>query len=168
MFSEDVIGDRFCPQCGQPSISGARFCRPCGFDLSDEDLRNDIEQVLVLRLPEEPVVEASGCIGKVILGGFLLMLLAAIAIPNFRRPHTQAREKACYANMRVLLGAIEMYNMDHQSMLTGVDEGVLSELQKQQYLKSSITKPESGCFYGNDGDLTGDGRVTCVMHGGVE
>ena len=95
----------------------------------------------------------------------IIGILAAIAIPNFRKAREQAREKACYANMRVLLGAVEMYNMDHPSMLTGVDEPALSS---GQYLKSAIARPETGCSYGADGDLTGPGKVTCGVHGGVE
>ncbi len=95
----------------------------------------------------------------------IIGILAAIAIPNFRKAREQAREKACYANMRVILGAIEMYNMDNPSMMNSVD---LSTLTSGQYLKSAISYPETGCTYAAEGNLTGEGRVTCAVHGGVE
>ena len=95
----------------------------------------------------------------------IIGILAAIAIPNFRKAREQAREKACYANMRVLLGAVEMYNMDHNVMMSAPEETVLLA---GQYLKDAITPPESGCVLGNDGDLTGQGKITCAVHGPVE
>jgi len=95
----------------------------------------------------------------------IIGILAAIAIPNFRKAREQAREKACYANMRVLLGAIEMYNMDHSNMLTGV---AISTLREGQYLKSNITPPESGCKYAESGSLTAEGKISCDVHGPVE
>ena len=45
----------------------------------------------------------------------IIAVLVAIAIPNFRTARMQARDKACYANMRVIQGAVEMYNMDQKS-----------------------------------------------------
>ncbi len=99
----------------------------------------------------------------------IIGILAAIAIPNFRKAREQAREKACYANMRVILGAVEMYNMDHSTMLSGLaDPGSLDFLVTSQYLKTSIQRPETNCGYSNDGDLTGVGVVSCNVHGPVE
>lgn len=95
----------------------------------------------------------------------IIGILAAIAIPNFRKAREQAREKACYANMRVILGAVEMYNMDHTKMMSGVN---ISSLVSGKYLKSEISKPESGCSYKTTGDLTGTGLVMCEIHGTVE
>lgn len=98
----------------------------------------------------------------------IIGILAAIAIPNFRKAREQAREKACYANMRVLLGAIEMYNMDHSAMISDCSgDGTISTLISGQYLKSKISYPEQGCTY-KGSNLTGDGRITCGVHGTVE
>jgi len=90
---------------------------------------------------------------------------AAIAIPNFRKAREQGREKACYANMRVILGAVEMYNMDHSSMMRTAN---IDDLRSGQYLKAAITPPENGCAYGTIGDLASDGHVICLLHGAVE
>ncbi len=93
---------------------------------------------------------------------------AAVLVPNFRKAREQSREKACYANMRVILGAVEMYNMDHDSMLCMVDDQVIEGLTQGNYLKGSINKPESGCAYLSSGDLTGGGVIYCAIHGTVE
>ncbi|MDN5279973.1 MAG: type pilus assembly protein PilA [Clostridiales bacterium] len=98
----------------------------------------------------------------------IIGILAAIAIPNFRKAREQAREKACYANMRVILGAVEMYNMDHTDMMTDMSSGNIDTLVSGKYLKSQISKPESGCGYTATGDLDGTGLIQCDVHGTIE
>lgn len=100
----------------------------------------------------------------------IIGILAAIAIPNFRKAREQAREKACYANVRVILGAIEMYNMDHSSMkeaLSAADYQTGGPLISAQYLKTPITPPETGCTYAGS-NLSTTGRISCQIHGTVE
>ena len=100
----------------------------------------------------------------------IIGILAAIAIPNFRKAREQAREKACYANIRVLLGAIEMYNMDHSTMqttLAAMDYSATGHLVSCQYLKSAVTAPETSCSYVG-ADLSGSGKISCTAHGTVE
>lgn len=94
----------------------------------------------------------------------------AVAIPNFRKAREQARHKACYANMRVLMGAVEMYNMDHteNEMIHVLTEREIDLLVQGKYLKSEISRPEQDCTYGTVGDLTGTGIVCCSVHGTVE
>jgi Ca-activated chloride channel family protein len=92
----------------------------------------------------------------------------AIAVPNFRKSREQARDKACYANMRVLQGAVEMYNMDNHEMMTVVTEKEIDLLVAGKYLKSHPTKPESDCRYGSIGDLSDTGVIVCARHGTVE
>ena len=100
----------------------------------------------------------------------IIGILAAIAIPNFRKAREQAREKACYANIRVILGAIEMYNMDHSAMKGTIADGdtqAAGILVTGGYLKTAVTKPETGCSYaGANVDTTG--RISCTVHGTVE
>lgn len=98
--------------------------------------------------------------------------LAMFAAPNFRKSREQARSKACFANQRVLLGAIEMYNMDNVDMDIGhnMENGTfdMDRLVEGKYLRSHISKPTSQCDYRILGDITGDGFVLCVCHGTVE
>lgn len=99
----------------------------------------------------------------------IIGILAAIAIPNFKKAREQAREKACYANMRVVLGAIEMYNMDNSLMKTSlVDSDTQTGLLLQgNYLKRPIPRIEKGCAFSSTGDLTTSGYISCSVHGPV-
>ncbi|HQG29851.1 MAG TPA: prepilin-type N-terminal cleavage/methylation domain-containing protein, partial [Candidatus Ozemobacteraceae bacterium] len=95
----------------------------------------------------------------------IIGILAALAIPNFRKAREQARDKACYANQRVLLGAVEMYNMDNKTLMTSLDIPLLT---KGSYLKGGIGKPDSRCSYDSAGNLTSGGKIYCRFHGPVE
>jgi prepilin-type N-terminal cleavage/methylation domain-containing protein len=97
----------------------------------------------------------------------IIGILAAIAIPNFRKAREQAREKACYANMRVILGAVEMYNMDTNAPQTSLDAAFIGRLVSEKYLKSTPNKPEAGCTYTGSA-LDGTGKINCAVHGVVE
>ncbi|MBI3039069.1 prepilin-type N-terminal cleavage/methylation domain-containing protein [bacterium] len=100
----------------------------------------------------------------------IIGILAAIAIPNFKKAREQAREKACYANMRVVLGAIEMYNMDNSAMKTALADADTQSgvLTSGGYLKNAVSKPEVGCVYTNTNDLTTSGYISCAVHGPVQ
>ncbi|MBF0503260.1 MAG: hypothetical protein HQM09_24270 [Candidatus Riflebacteria bacterium] len=82
-----------------------------------------------------------------------------------------ARAYACYANMRVLLGAVEMYNMDYGNIIRTFSDADASKdgyLVKSQYLKSPISHPEPSCLYSSTGDIsTTTGRIICSTHGSV-
>jgi uncharacterized protein YegL/competence protein ComGC len=93
---------------------------------------------------------------------------AALAVPNFKKAREQARPKACASNMRVLMGAVEMYNMDNGVMMRVLDQELLRE---GGYLKALVQCPEQVGTYGSVGDLSDEnGRVACTIHGviGVE
>ncbi len=104
---------------------------------------------------------------------FIIGILAAMAIPNYPRhgSRSHARQKSCYSNIRVLQGAIEMYNMDNDTMMsTYID---FDKLQDGRYIKKaddyfSPNTPETSCKYNMYGDITDDGQVYCVYHGTVD
>lgn len=84
-----------------------------------------------------------------LVGGVLILaVIGLIMIPNLnvsRSGHSpgRAREKACYANMRILLSAIEMYNMDHATMIYfNHQPAPVGMLVQQQYLKTPVVCPE--------------------------
>ncbi len=95
----------------------------------------------------------------------IIGVLAAIATPNFRKARESARDKACMANMRVITGAVEMYNMDNQDLMRQLN---MDALLKGKYLKSKIVPPEPGCRYLAIGDLSAGGEVYCQLHGNVD
>ncbi len=95
-------------------------------------------------------------------------VLAAIAIPNFHKARMNAKRAACFANQRVLMGAIEMYNMDNTIMktsLTREDYQPGGVLIKNKYLQNDLPLPEPGCEYFSSGDLSKAGCIECRIHG---
>ncbi|NLF96617.1 MAG: hypothetical protein GX569_07755 [Candidatus Riflebacteria bacterium] len=99
--------------------------------------------------------------------------LAMFAAPNFRKARQQARGKACYANQRVLMGAVEMYMMDDNDgskLEFDLETGHINidELVRGKYLKSALVPASQECEYRFLGDPAKDGYPFCVVHGSVE
>ena len=92
-------------------------------------------------------------------------VVSSIAATHFKKARESARTKACYANIRVLHGALEMYNMDHSVMMTELD---IQKLVDGKYLKNEPSKPDPGCSYYSEGDMTRDGMIKCRLHGDPE
>jgi competence protein ComGC len=74
-------------------------------------------------------------------------------------------ENLCHANMRVLLGAVEMYNMDHSEMINIMDESVIKKLMSEGYLLKSFSRCPAKGKYKNSGDLSSVGVIECTTHG---
>ena len=107
-------------------------------------------------------------VAKVILANnakdILVNSLLTLATTDFKKEREAAISKSCYANRRVLLGAVEMYNLDNSVMMTQLD---IQKLVEGKYLYSEPHKPETGCSYYSEGDLTQDGKIKCKLHGDV-
>ncbi len=88
-------------------------------------------------------------------------------IPNiFYRHKAQPLQHACYSNIRVIQGAIEMYNMDYKQMISNLDEEAWKNLVSNNYLKKGIKCPEGGINNKYKGeDLDRDGEVYCGVKG---
>lgn len=91
-------------------------------------------------------------------------ILAAIAIPNFRQARTDARQKACFANQRVLMGAMEMFAMDNPEPMKQLDIG---RLVAEKYLRSAPECPDGGVYSADFKDAF-DFKIKCSVHGSVE
>lgn len=112
-------------------------------------------------------IYADGCLNRIIL--FIVFVLYCVfnfggAIPE-KHHHTSSREKACFSNIRVLTGAVEMYNMDCPQMMNKLD---MNKLVETKYLKAPIIGPEKECEYLTEGDMTGNGYIYCANHGDIE
>ncbi len=104
---------------------------------------------------------------QIYLAGIVIIIFLNLLIPSFKRVHHSARDKACYSNIRVLQGAVEMYNMDIETMMTTLDQSILRE---SLYIKASndLICPETskgGTYSGEH--LTDDGEIICSYHGGL-
>ncbi len=95
---------------------------------------------------------------------FVITFLIGNFPPTFRRGHSSSPQKACYSNIRVIQGAVEMYNMDTSEMMKDLDFNFLLE---SKFLKEKPFPPEKECNYSNKGDLSEDGQIYCALHGGM-
>ena len=97
----------------------------------------------------------------------IIGVLAAIAIPNFRQAREKSNRRACYANQKTILGALEMYNLDYGESLTITAQAQLQELATKKYLQGTPSDP--GCKKGVDNYQSDDvGNVWCKFHGNIE
>ncbi len=85
-------------------------------------------------------------------------------MPNFKKDGGRSRVKSCYSNVRVIQGAVEMYNMDSNVLMKDLDTDTLI---KYNYLKEKPFLPENSCNYLGD-NLDKDGTVYCDYHGDLE
>ena len=104
-----------------------------------------------------------------IIMDIIITILFFMGIPNhfFSSNRIWARQKACYSNLRVIQGAIEMYNMDNSIFITEYNEESEKKLIEGKYLKEKPYKPEYSCSYGSKDDLSKDGVLFCEYHGAV-
>jgi competence protein ComGC len=111
----------------------------------------------------------------------IIVIGVAIAIPNFHTTGHHTPLKWCRANQRVLMEAIEFYNMNNSMMMhTHVDQELLirakclktpvecpGERQFHMFPRSlfqRFTVLASGTYIA-DGDLALGGKVRCTIHG---
>ena len=97
----------------------------------------------------------------------IIGILAAMAVPSFKKARDSAREKTCYSNISVIQGAVEMYNMDKRDQMETLDLDVLAD-STNAYLKSKPQCPVAGGEYSNLEELSkNNGVITCSYHGTI-
>ena len=75
--------------------------------------------------------------------------------------------KSCFNNQRVLMGAIEMYNMDHEAEMIDsmVDpDAIMRKLISEGYSKASLICYQNG-IYRSYGRFQDGGIIFCDLHG---
>ena len=95
---------------------------------------------------------------------FILLFCICDTASAFSKSRPQARYKACLSNQRVIVNAIEMYNMDHPESLDKYDEETEQMLINEHYLKSKMQKYELKCSY----KMFTNGEIYCEYHGGID
>lgn len=102
-----------------------------------------------------------------IIGG-ILFVLAAIATPKFAGARHRANTRACYANQKTIVGAIEMYNLDKKTKVTELSVA-LPALKSGGYLISVPDDPGEGRETSDHYKLTTTGNgISCRVHGSIQ
>ena len=106
--------------------------------------------------------------GALLLGG-LSTWAALIVMPAGRGPNARANTRACYANQKTIAGAVEMYNLDHNTKRTRLDAAFYNSLRSGGYLQTIPTDPGAGFGSSANYQLTqGANGVSCIAHGGIQ
>lgn len=103
--------EKICPVCGQAVSPEHVFCRNCGTDVGT---------------PRPPEKRGWSLLKRffliviliVLFIPFLLKLFNFLFVRSGNRGHS-ARQRACLANMRVIEGAIDMWEMDNDTVVFG-------------------------------------------------
>lgn len=99
----------------------------------------------------------------------IIIIIASCMKPNVHPTRASTREKNCFSNLRVITGAVEMYNLDNppKNQMRSLE---LQTLVNGHYLKSIPTGPDVSCKYFSDGDLSvaSEGIIACKYHGDRE
>jgi hypothetical protein len=77
---------------------------------------------------------------------------------------TNKLQKVCFATMKSIGYAVEMYNLDNNPPMTSLD---ISVLLRDHYLKNYTQKSTVECDYYSEGDLSKDGYIYCKKHGSI-
>ena len=100
----------------------------------------------------------------------IIGVLAAIAVPNFKAARERANTRACYANQKTVVGAVEMYNLDKNTKVGTLDATLWTSLKRGGYLQSIPKDPGQGKATGEgySPDSAGGNGIKCAVHNTIE
>lgn len=99
----------------------------------------------------------------------IIGVMAAIATPKFSAARPRANSRACYANQKTIVGAIEMYNLDKKTKRTDLTADFYTALKSGGYLQSIPSDPGEGAPTSDHYKMTTSGNgIRCTVHGGIQ
>ncbi len=106
--------------------------------------------------PLRVIIEAIICL-------IVISFLSFLAANNnyVYKNREDSNKRRCFSNIRMISGAVEMYNMDVSEMMVSLDLDILT---KNGYLRKKAIDGLK-CKFKTTGDLTKDGFVYCEYHG---
>ena len=104
---------------------------------------------------------------------FILTCITSFIVFSIHTPGKPSRSfprrKACLSNLRLISGAVELYNMDNANKIIELNDSAFEILIKGNYLKRKPEPPElTRCFYSSEGDITKSGYIYCKYHGDLK
>ena len=98
----------------------------------------------------------------------IIGVLAAIAVPSHPHTRERANTRACYANQKTVVGAIEMYNLDKNTKRTTLDAAFFVALKSGGYLQSIPQDPGQGPGTSGNYHETAVESIGCRVHGTIQ
>ena len=99
----------------------------------------------------------------------IIGVLAAIAVPNFKAARERANTRACYANQKTVVGAMEMYNLDKNTKKTSLDPAFFTALKSGGYLQSVPQDPGQGVGTSANYVATeSNNGIKCSVHSSIQ
>ena len=111
--------------------------------------------------------EKTDWLSFLVILSFIALIISIITIPGFRKAPERANQRACYANQKLIAGAIEMYELDSGKSYPVLDEKLFQQLVKNKYLLDTPNDPGGG----DNSRLNYhriDGMMFCLRHGSIQ
>ena len=178
--------DYKCPGCAENiNIGTASQCPLCETPVTKYTATNE-NSILCPSCKAAAPLEASTCpeCGRVLASrGFWILvpvislfaiavfgILAAIAIPNFKKASEKANKRACFANQKVIAGGVEMYNLDFNTNVRQLDSSLFNKLKQEGYLQNIPHCPgkKTTSMDGASYSMDPTGEITCKIHGHIQ
>lgn len=108
---------------------------------------------------------------RVTIGLGTSMWLVALAVPNFSTGcRRRSSPRQCFMNQKTIAGAVEMYNLDYNTNVTGLSPRFAESLVRLGYIQDYPTDPhpegqQPGQYVMVN--LSGNG-IACTRHGGIQ
>ena len=154
MYENNFI---YCPDCGYRNDSYSKRCSVCQATFSSS---SD---------PSAQKKKSCSCFSCCM---FCMIFIFAIVAFLTRNNLVELNDKnsianECFANLRVITGAVEMYNMDNREPITFYSLQAHDTLLQQGYLRSEIRCKDGG-EYMSTGSLFAGSVIYCTKHGSLE
>ena len=116
-----------------------------------------------------PGLPGSSAVISMGVAGLIVVTLASVAVPNFKAARERANTRACYANQKTVVGAMEMYNLDKNTKRGQLDGQFFNSLKSGGYLQSVPQDPGHGVGSSGHYHECDDGNgITCTIHGSIQ
>lgn len=99
----------------------------------------------------------------------IIGVLAAIAVPSFQQARKRSNQRACYANQKVVIGALVQYNLDFNTSYV-TDPIEFGKLASEGYLQTIPEDPGGGpgSHVNYKLDPAVQDSIYCSQHGPIE